>query len=546
MSKKASVILFFIISTLLISSTVLGASLTNDRPENNPLHEPERYYPHNPMEKAGKISDPAQEMRGTYIVSWRQMTSPEKIDQFIQEAADANFNTVFVQVRQRGDALYHSSIVSRSELLEGQDENFDPLAYAIQKGHEKGLEVHAWLNAMIAWGSGTTKPKDPNHIFNKHPEWLMRDSTGKIAFPDRKTDPVNSVVEGPYFLAPGNPEVQDHLYDVYMEVVENYDIDGIHFDFIRFPARMGPDTPAVSYDEVSLKRFKEETGEEPIPYSKAWDQWRTDQITEIVAHIYKGVKERKTEVEVSASVLAAWDLGLGRAFTDYRKWMEMGILDFVMPMSYSPNHATVWKDTTDALQVTDPGRVVVGLGAWHFKNNPEGLAEQIDILRRERVRGFVLFAQDTVSMAPTVNDYMQSLKELSLTKKVKVPKLPSNTFNVDPIFSNRDGLTIRVGEIDQWTRGFSHRFFVRNGKTKLIIENNGLNKLDIKITPILYAPHEFSVDVKGEKTVEIDISQYVNPDDYSSLANHTFLLSVDAHGPPGGQAKVLIKDYYTR
>ncbi|WP_408007433.1 hypothetical protein ACJROX_22465 [Pseudalkalibacillus sp. A8] len=94
------------------------------------------------------------------------------------------------------------------------------------------------------------------------------------------------------------------------------------------------------------------------------------------------------------------------------------MLDFVMPMSYSPSNATVWKDTTDALQVTDPGRVVVGLGAWYFKNDPEGLAEQINILRKEKVRGFVLFAQDTVSMAPTVNEYMQNLKDVALTKEV--------------------------------------------------------------------------------------------------------------------------------
>lgn len=286
MKKKVTIILFLVMSLTLMSASVLGAP--SDSKGSLP-HEPERFSSQEPMEKEGETPEPGQEMRGTYVVSWRQMISPEKIDQFIQEAADANFNTVFVQVRQRGDALYHSSFVSRSELLEGQADNFDPLAYAIEKGHEQGLEVHAWLNAIIAWGSGTTKPKDPNHIFNKHPEWLMRDSTGKIAYPDRKTDPQNSVVEGPYFLAPGNPEVKDYLYEVYMEVVENYDVDGIHFDFIRYPARMGPKTPGVSYDDVSVNRFREETGEEPEPYSRAWDQWRADQITEIVSRDRKSV-----------------------------------------------------------------------------------------------------------------------------------------------------------------------------------------------------------------------------------------------------------------
>lgn len=224
--------------------------------------------------------------------------------------------------------------------------------------------------------------------------------------------------------------------------------------------------------------------------------------------------------------------------------METGILDFVMPMSYSPSNATVWKDTTDALQVAPPGKVVVGLGAWYFKNNPEGLAQQINILRQEKVRGFVLFAQDTESMAPTVNDYMQQLKQLALTKQVKVPALPNSQFNVEEKYSVRDPLTVRVGEIDQTTRSFSHRFFVRNGKTSLLVKNEGLDKLTITVTPTLYPGHKFTLDVKGTHDTKVDISEYVNPSDYTSLANHTFLLTVAAEGPPGGKAEIFLEDQY--
>jgi uncharacterized lipoprotein YddW (UPF0748 family) len=540
MKKISLSVLYFLLCFSLLGASFAsaeGGSMFN-------IHESDRYSTNEPMEEMGNVPEPGQEMRGTYVVSWRQMTSPEKIDQFINEAADANFNTVFVQVRTRGDAYYNSEIVTRSEELKGQDPSFDPLAYAIEKGHAKGLEVHAWLNAMVVWGEKAA-PQNPNHVFNQHREWIMRDSKNRLAYP-RKSDPGNSVVEGPYFLEPGHPEVQDYLYSVYMEVVEKYDVDGIHFDFIRYPARMGPNTPGVGYGEVPVSRFKAETGLDPEQYSKEWDQWRAKQITTIVSRIYKGTKERKSDVEVSASVLAAWDLGLGRVFQDYRKWMEMGILDFVMPMSYSKSNATVWKDTTDALQVTDSGRVVVGLGAWHFKNDPDGLAEQIKLLRKEKVRGFVLFAQDTVSMAPSVNDYMQTLKELVLTKEVPIPKLPNSTFQVKDKYSERDPLTVRVGEIDQYTREFSHRFFVKNGKTFLIVENEGLNQLKIKVTPTLYAPHEFTIDTKGEKEVRVDISEFVNPDDYNSLANHTFLLTVEGYGPPGGKADIYVEDHYLK
>lgn len=546
MKKKLFIILAFIMIMALMPSTVLGAIQQDYWPEENLLMEPDRYSAERPAVKPGETPEPSKELRGTYVVSWRQMISPESIDQVVQEAYDANFNALFVQVRARGDAYYNSSFVSRSEYLEGQAPDFDPLGYAIEKAHAKGIEVHAWLNAMTAWGTNAYAPKDPNHIFNAHPEWLLRDSTGKIAYPDPKTDPKNSVVEGPYFLAPGIPEVKDYLFDVYMEVVEKYDVDGIHFDFIRFPSRMGPNTAPVGYEEISLNRFREETGKEPIAYSEAWNQWRADQITEIVSRIYNGTKERKPDVDVSASVLAAWDLGLGRVFQDWRKWMELGILDFVVPMSYSTSNATVLKDTTDAMQVADPDKVVVGLGAHLLKNKPEKIAEQIEILRQLKVKGFILFAQDTECMAPTTNDYMQRVKELMFSKRVPVPDVPVNNFVIEDKYSVRNPLTVRVGEIDQWTREFSHRFFVRNGKTYLIVQNEGLQNLQIKVGPVGLTPYEINLDVKGEREVRLDISQYTNLENVNTAANHTFLLTVKAYGPPGGKAMVFIEDYYTK
>lgn len=546
MKKKLLIILSFILIMALMSNTVLGAVQQDYSPEGNLLNEADRYSAERPAVKPGETPEPSKELRGTYVVSWRQMTSPEKIDKVVQEAYDANFNAIFVQVRARGDAYYNSSFVSRSEELSGQPLSFDPLQYAIDKAHERGIEVHAWLNAMVAWGTNASAPKDPNHVFNAHPEWLLRDSTGKIAYPDPKTDPKNSVVEGPYFLAPGIPEVKDYLFDVYMEVVEKYDVDGIHFDFIRFPSRMGPVTAPVGYEEVSLQRFREETGKEPVAYSEAWNQWRADQITEIVSRIYKGTKERKPDVDVSASVLAAWDLGLGRVFQDWRKWMELGILDFVVPMSYSASNATVWKDTTDALQVADPDKVVVGLGAHLMKKNPEKIAEQIEILRQLKVKGFILFAQDTECMQPTTNDYLQKVKELMFSKKVPVPKVPVNNFVVEDKYSVRNPLTVRVGEIDQWTRTFSNRFFVRNGKTYLIVENEGLQSLEIKIGPAGLAQAVINLDVKGQREVKIDISEYTNLENVTTAANHTFLMTVNAYGPPGGKAKVFVEDYFTK
>lgn len=532
-----------IIAAGLLATSVGGVSAAGS-PNGDAAGHPETVdrYRSSWQESIGTVPEPPAELRGTYVVSWRQMTSPDKIDRFVQEAADANFNALFVQVRARGDAYYDSELVPRAEDLAGQDPDFDPLAYVIDAAAEHDIDVHAWLNAMVVWGSTSRMPDSPDHIMNAHPDWLMRDELGRVAIP-RADDPPNSVVEGPYFLSPGHPEVQEHLYDVYMEVVENYDVDGLHFDFIRFPARMGPDTPAVGYNPVALDRFADEVGAPPTPYTAAWDQWRAEQITTVVSRIKDGLEQRKPDVELSASVLAAWDLGLGRAFQDYRKWMELGLLDFVVPMSYTTSTATVWKDTSDALQVTDPSRVVVGLGAYMDKDNPEMMAEQINLLRSLGVRGFVLFAQDTVGMAPSPRDFMEDLAATTLTRDATVPPLSDRTFNVPAEYSQRDPLTIRVGEIDQRTRSFGHRFFVRNGNTVLRVDNEGLRAAEVTVAPTLADPVTFTLDLQGRREVTVDISEHVDPDTYDSLANHTFRLDVDAIGE-NGRATFFVEDSY--
>lgn len=529
----------FAVCLAMVGSVTAAASAPDNPPEAGYPHESDRFRGFG--DDLDRVPEPPKELRGTYVVSWRQMTSPESIDQVVADAADNNFNALFVQVRARGDAYYHSDIVPRSEELEGQDPDFDPLAYVIDAAAEHDIEVHAWLNAMVIWGS-TTMPESPDHVMNAHPEWLMRDELDRVAFP-RPDDPPNSVVEGPYFVSPGHPEVQDHLFDVYMEVVENYDIDGLHFDFIRYPARMGPNTPAVGYNPVALQRFADEVGADPIPYTWEWDRWRAQQITDVVSRIHDGLQQRRPDAELSASVLAAWDLGLGRTFQDWRQWMEEGYLDFVIPMSYTTATSTVWKDTSDALQVTDPSRVVVGLGAYLRNDDPTMMAEQINLLRNLRVRGFVLFAQDDVGMAPSPGEYMAELAASSLTRSASIPHLSPRSFPVPDMYSERDPLTVRVGEIDQRTRSFSHRFFVRNGDTRLRIENEGLKEVVVTVTPTLADPISIPLDLQGVRDTVIDISEHVDPDTYDSLANHTFLLTVDGTGDRGG-GTFFIEDSY--
>ena len=153
----------------------------------------------------------------------------------------------------------------------------------VEAGHRAGLKVHAWINAMPIWRDEAA-PKDPRHVFNLHgpdrtgPEnWLTRNREGVMKFPVG------------YFLDPGHPAAQEHLVSVYLDITRRYAIDGIHFDYIRYPETEErlPRGSNVGYNEVSLARFQGATGrtDVPAPDDEAWTRWRRQQVTELVRRV---------------------------------------------------------------------------------------------------------------------------------------------------------------------------------------------------------------------------------------------------------------------
>src|SRR5262249_668587 len=120
--------------------------------------------------------------------------------------------------------------------------SFDPFELMISEAHRRGIKVHAWLNTYLVW-TGSKKPKYPEHIVNSHPDWIAHDKDGRNTMQNTPT------VEGLY-LQPSNPAVQDHLVRVFTDVAKRYDVDGIHFDFVRYPRT------DYDFSQSTLGRFK--------------------------------------------------------------------------------------------------------------------------------------------------------------------------------------------------------------------------------------------------------------------------------------------------
>jgi len=273
-------------------------------------------------------------MRAIWVTRFDYKTAAD-VNRIIENCADAGFNVLLFQVRGNGTAFYDSSLEPWADELGGGDPGFDPLALAIDEAHARGVELHAYVNAMPAW-RGTEPPSNPEQLYNKHPDWFWYDAEG-IRQPlvhqvgDRRRAWYVSV-------NPCLPEVREYLVDVFEDLVARYDVDGLHLDYIRFPNEPvvpGEQIPDYPRDERTLALYKEATGLTPDEDPEAWIQWRTECVTKLVGQIHKMVRRTRPQAVVSASVGSVRERASHRYFQDARQWMDDGIIDVVFLMNYT-------------------------------------------------------------------------------------------------------------------------------------------------------------------------------------------------------------------
>ena len=356
------------------------------------------------------------EVRAVWVVR-ATLTHPDSVRAMVRRVDEAGFNTIIVQVRGRGDAFYRSRWEPAATSLARRSDSFDPLALAISEAHARGIEVHAWVNAHLI-GDMSFLPDDPIHVIRARPDLLAvprelaRDlftmdpaDPGYVASLQRYSREHQDVVEGLY-TSPAQPEIQEHIYSVWMDIAERYQVDGIHFDYIRYP------NPEYDYSRVALERFRtwivpglsparareldRAYARDPLAYVDAlpgpWGHFRRAQITELVERIYHGVKKRRPEVTVSAAVFANADDAYRSRFQDWRGWLRDGIVDVVAPMAYTPDNELFRDLIRSAVEAGGSDRVWAGIGI--YRTTYRGTLEKIDILRELGVRGLVLFSYD--------------------------------------------------------------------------------------------------------------------------------------------------------
>jgi uncharacterized lipoprotein YddW (UPF0748 family) len=364
---------------------------------------------------AGAASaQPAREFRALWVDTFNtSLNSHADVMAVVDRAEAANANAIFAQVRRRGDSWYLNSLEPPADRTPVEP-GFDPLHDLIVEAHARGLEVHAFVIANAIWNRAPNlfPPEDPNHVFNRHggydpatntitqgPEtWLTRtlipDGTAGIALQGHR-------FAAEFYIDPGHPDAARYTVDVLTHLVRNYDIDGLHLDRIRYPEiGISGQTPgtgtSVGYNATSIARFLRRHGlppgsPPPAQNDPLWNQWRRDQMTNLVRRIYLESIAIRPRIKLSGAFIA---FGSGptaesgwlsaeaywRVYQDWRAWAEEGIVDIAIPMIYQREHLASGRAAFDRwnewVRNHQYGRsALMGIGA--FLNSIEGTLLQV-------------------------------------------------------------------------------------------------------------------------------------------------------------------------
>lgn len=380
---------------------------------------------------ASRPGGAGDEVRGLWVVR-TTLRSPESIDRLVEEASAAGFNTLLVQVRGRGDALYRSQYVPRSESLQGQPDSFDPLAYTLEKARRRGISVHAWVNTLLLAGYAD-KPSSPMHLLKTHVDWLSVPQSLAGRKLDRMSRPLDrlrtasrkygSEIEG-FFLDPGEPGVEGHLRKLVVEIVSTYGVDGVHLDYLRYPHAAFGYSPRVLEEfkneiekQISSKqrqRLRNKLAKDPSIYARsypaAWANFRRRQVTELLTGLNRAIKAASQASVVSVAVVADSDTARNSRLQDWKLWLEQDLLDAVCPMAYSPDTETFKTQVAIAHGFSFGRAVWAGIGAW--KMALPDIFQKIEVSRKIGTQGFILFSYDGLIAESSVNPGGRNLRRM--------------------------------------------------------------------------------------------------------------------------------------
>ena len=377
-----------------------------------------------------RLPEMPREFRGVWIATVANIDWPiSSVDSWEKQKRDfiglldyykdLNFNAVIVQIRTAGDSFYPSNYAPWSKYLTGKQgkapaTSENPLTWMIKEAHDRGLEFHAWLNPYRATMDLKTEELSPEHDFNQNRNWMLKYGTK-------------------WYYDPGLPEVKEHLLKIIKEVVDNYDIDAIHFDDYFYPYREGKlEFP----DKASYDKYKKS--------GQSRDDWRRQNVNELIFALNQTIKSSKPWVQFGISPFGVWrnqnkdpkgsptqagQTNYDDLFADVLLWMKNKWIDYLIPQLYwSMNHrlashrtlADWWSNNSFGIPI------YIGHGPYKIREdsdeawkNPAEINTQVNYARTlPQVHGSAFFS------AKSIYQKNQDIAKLLKNEVYDKPTLP--------------------------------------------------------------------------------------------------------------------------
>jgi uncharacterized lipoprotein YddW (UPF0748 family) len=331
--------------------------------------------------------------RGTIVAA----RSEQGLAAVFDRLAAAGINTVFFETLNAGYTIYPSQVAPQQNPL---TVGWDPLESAVKLAHERGMELHAWVWAFAVGNKRHNtligKPSSyPGPVLSAHPDWANIDNKGRTQHPN----------DGKFYLDPANPEARNYLLRIVSEIANNYQVDGVQLDYIRYPFQDDNAGFTYGYGRAARQQFKQLTGADPVNISPSsgslWPEWvefKTNQINTFVAEVSQLLRQNYPRTILSVAVFPHPESQrIYKIQQNWEVWARQGIVDLIVPMTYA-------LDTNRLQRITEPLVKEQMLGSALISPSvklltlPEVVAiDQIQALRDLPAGGYAIFAVESIS-----------------------------------------------------------------------------------------------------------------------------------------------------
>jgi uncharacterized lipoprotein YddW (UPF0748 family) len=295
-------------------------------------------------------------------------------------------NVVYFETNNAGFVMFPSRLATQNPNVTG----WDPLGTAVREAHKRGMELHAWLWTFnvgnVLHNPIIGKEEDyPGPVLSSHKmEWALESQTGSL-LPPRQHE---------FWIDPANPEGRQYIKSLYLEVAQKYPIDGIQFDYIRYP--FNGKGGEMGYDWIGRQKFEQETAMSldrlDDTTREVWQAWKVQNVSSFVKEVSQALRQVHPGIRISAAVYAMpRRLRLNLIQQEWETWVANGWVDTLNPMTYVPT-AKELTIMAGYVRESTADRALVYPGLSIRQLDTAGLVEQLDSARETGTLGATMFA----------------------------------------------------------------------------------------------------------------------------------------------------------